>query len=168
MRLRKNVTGFALSLLIFLAIACQQDLNKDVTSLHSVDDVAGEEEPYMGGLIIVDADDKFKNDSFVLNDATLTGDMLTVSVSYSGGCKNHEFTLVASDTFLESFPVQLSAYIVHDANGDTCEAWPTEDYYFNLTPIKTLYQDAYRQKSGTIILRLKDAPDEELVYEFTM
>ena len=168
MQLVKNVTGFLLSLFIFFAIGCQQDLSKDVTSLHSVDGVAVEEEPYTGAVFIGDAGDKFGNDSFVLNDATVTDDTLLINVSYSGGCKNHQFTLVASDSFLESLPVQLSAYIIHNANGDTCEAWPTEDYRFNLTPIKTLYQNAYRQKAGTIVLRLKDAPDGELVYEFAM
>ncbi|MCE2413883.1 hypothetical protein J4G07_07765 [Candidatus Poribacteria bacterium] len=167
MQLLKNFIGFGLSLLILFAIGCQQDLKKNVTSLSSVDGV-GVEEPYMGDLIIGDVDDKFANDSFAFNDATITGDMLTINVSYSGGCKNHQFTLVASDSFLESFPVQLRAYIIHNANRDTCEARPTEDYRFDLTPIKTLYQEAYRQKAGTIILRLKDAPERELIYEFAM
>ena len=156
-----------MSLLILFAIGCQRDLNEDVFSLQSVDGTVVEEEPYRGALIITDGDDKFANDSFVLNDATITGDALTINVSYSGGCKNHEFTLVASDSFLESFPVQLSAYIVHNANDDTCEAYPTANYRFDLTPIKTIYQEAYRQEAGTIILRLKDAPGE-LIYEFTM
>lgn len=31
-----------------------------------------------------------------------------------------------------------------------------------------MYQEAYRQEAGTIILQLKNAPDGELVYEFTM
>ncbi len=167
MQLLRNVIGFVLSLFILFAIGCQQDPNKDVTSLRSINGVAVEEEPYIGNLIIGDANGKLANDSFVLNNATIMDDTLAVSVSYSGGCKNHQFTLVTSASFLESFPVQLSAYIVHDANGDTCEAWPTEDYHFDLTPIKTLYQKSYRQKAGTIVLRLKDTP-EELVYEFAM
>ena len=91
-----------------------------------------------------------------------------INVSYSGGCEKHEMTLVASESFLESFPVQLPVSLAHNANGDACEAWLTEDYNFDLTPIKTMYQDAYRQEAGTIILRLKDAPNTDLVYEFTM
>ena len=167
-QLLKNVVGFVLSLFVLFAIGCQQDLSKDVTSFSSVDGVAVEEEPYTGVVFIGDAGDKFGSDSFVLNDATVTDDTLLISVSYSGGCKNHQFTLVASDSFLESSPVQLSVDIVHNANGDICEAWPTENYHFDLTPIKMLYQDAYRQEAGTIVLRLKDAPDGELIYEFTM
>lgn len=164
----KSAIGFVLSLLIPFAIGCQQDFNKDVTALHSVDGVAIEEEPYIGDLIIAGADEKFTSDSFVLNNAVITDDALIISVSYSGGCKDHQFTLVVSEAFLESSPVQLSAYVAHDADGDPCEAWPTEAYYFDLAPVKTLYQNAYRQKAGTIVLRLKDAPNGELIYKFTM
>ena len=77
-------------------------------------------------------------------------------------------TLVVSESFLESFPVQLHVSLAHNANGDTCEAWLTEDHNIDLTPIKTMYQKAYRQEMGTIILRLKDTPNSELVYKFTM
>ena len=168
----KNVIVYALSISIFV-IGCQQlnDQMKsgpDDTVSISVDDVHPDEIFYTGPVSIGDAADRFGTDAYTLNSATITDDTLNISVSYSGGCKDHQFTLVASDTFLESFPVQLHVSIAHDANGDTCEAYPTENYRFNLTPIKTMYQEAYRQEAGTIILRLKDAPDGELVYEFTM
>ena len=64
--------------------------------------------------------------------------------------------------------MQLPIFVAHNANGDTCEAYPTEDYHFDLTPIKTMYQEAYQQEAGTIILRLKDTQNVELIYEFTM
>ena len=134
----------------------------------SVDDVNPDEIFYTGTVFIGDAGNRFGTDEYALNSATITDDTLNISVSYSGGCKDHQFTLVVSNTFLESFPVQLHASIAHNANGDTCEAYPTEDYRFDLTSIKTMYQEAYRQEAGTIVLRIKDAPDAELVYEFTM
>lgn len=166
--------GFILSLLILLTIGCQRLQNQmkaepDDTSVSvSVDDVNPNEIIYTGEVFIGDAGDRFGTDEFALNSATITDDTLTVSVSYSGGCETHQFTLVASESFLESFPVQLHVYIAHNANGDTCEAYPTEKYQFDLTPIKNMYQEAYRQEAGTIILRLKDAPNTDLVYEFTM
>lgn len=166
--------GFILSLLLLVTIGCQQLQNQmqtdpdDTPVSVSVDDVDPADITYKGEVFIGDAGDKFGTDEFALNSATITDDTLTVSVSYSGGCKAHQFTLVASDTFLESFPVQLHVYITHNANGDTCEAYPTEKYQFDLTPIKNMYQEAYRQEAGPIILHLKDAPNVELVYEFTM
>ena len=96
--------------------------------------------------------------------ATITGDTLAVTVSYSGGCQDHQFTLVASASFLESDPVQLEVALAHNANGDLCRAWLTEDYLFSLVPIQERFQSQY-QDSGRIVLQLEDAPDE-LLYEF--
>ena len=169
---RKSLIAYTLIVLVFV-IGCQPLNDQMKTGLDdpvsvSVDDVNPDEIFYTGRVFIGDAGDRFGIDEYTLNSATITDDTLDISVSYSGGCKDHQFTLVASDTFLESFPVQLHAFIAHNANGDTCEAYPTENYRFDLTPIKTMYQEAYRQEAGTIILRLKDAPDGELVYEFTI
>lgn len=163
---------YALSLSIFI-IGCQQLNNQmktgpDDTVFVSVDDVSSDEIFYTGAVFIGDAKDQFGTDAYTLNSATITEDTLNISVSYSGGCEEHVFTLVVSEGFLESFPVQLPVSIAHDANNDTCEAYPTENYRFDLTPIKTMYQNAYRQEAGTIVLRLKDAPDGDLIYEFTM
>ena len=105
-------------------------------------------------------------DAYTINAATLEGDTLRINVSYSGGCETHAFTLVAEQRFLESFPVQLRVSLAHNANSDTCEAWITEDYHFDLTPIKEIYQKGYRTDTGTIVLRLKDAPPSRLAYDF--
>ena len=134
----------------------------------SVEDVNPEEIFYLGTVFIGDAEGRFGTDEYSLNSASIANDTLNISVSYSGGCEEHQFTLVVSDTFLESFPVQLHVYLAHNGNGDTCEAYPTDNYRFDLTPIKTMYQESYRQKEGSIVLRLKDAPNGELVYEFDM
>ncbi|MCY3741599.1 MAG: hypothetical protein OXH00_11305 [Candidatus Poribacteria bacterium] len=168
----KNVIVYTLSIFVF-CIGCQQlnDQMKtgsdDAVSV-SVDDVNPDEIFYTGTVFVGDAGDRFGTDAYTLNSATITGDTLNISVSYSGGCQEHQLTLVVSDAFLESFPVQLHVSLAHNANEDACEAWLTDNYHFDLTPIKTMYQEAYQQEAGTIVLRLKDAPDGELIYEFTM
>ena len=111
-----------------------------------------------------DAAGKWGADAFELTAAAIAGDTLAVTVSYSGGCRDHQFTLVASASFLESLPVQLEVALAHNANGDSCEAWLTEEYLFSLVPIRERFQDQY-QESGRIVLRLEGAPDE-LLYEF--
>ena len=121
-----------------------------------------------GTVVIADAADQWGVDEYVLNTAVITGDRLELSLSYSGGCAAHQFTLVCSSSFKESDPVQLGVSLAHNANNDPCEAFPTETYHFDLTPIKTRYQTAYQQESGIIILLLKDAPNGQLVYEFGM
>ena len=129
-------------------------------------------DPPREGVVVVEEEGQDRSrwgaDPFVLNAATITGDTLTVNVSYGGGCRTHHLTLVASEGFLESYPVQLRVFLAHDGNGDLCRAWLREEYDFDLTPIKRQYQHAYRVEAGTIILLLEDAPEPGLVYEFMM
>ena len=126
--------------------------------------------PLRGHVVInddgTDTGDRWGTDAYELDAATIINDRLTITASYRGGCETHQFTLVASAGFLESYPVQLSVSIAHNANGDLCEGWVTEEYDFDLTPIKMMYQDAYGEDSGTMILRLENAPDLDLVYTF--
>ncbi len=116
-------------------------------------------------VVITDDAEPFGVDEYRLNTAVVTGDTLTVSVSFSGGCKDHQFTLVTDGVFLESDPVRLMLSLAHNANNDPCEAYPTEEHQFDLSIIKGLYQSAYQRESGKIILLLRDAPNG-LAYEF--
>lgn len=129
-------------------------------------DNAADDGAKIGSVVFGFTADEWGTDAYTINAATLEGDTLRVNVSYSGGCETHAFTLVAESRFLESFPVQLRVSIAHNANGDRCEALITEDYHFDLTPLKEAYQKGYRKDEGTIALRLKDAPPSDLFYDF--
>ncbi len=121
-----------------------------------------------GSVYMDDAGEAVRVDLYRMNEATITGDTLTVNVSYTGGCETHEFTLIAAESFSGSDSVTIDISLAHNSNGDRCRKWLTEDYHFNLEPIKALYQEVYQQNSGTIILRLDDVPNEleEIAYEF--
>lgn len=166
MRIRNYIT-IILCFLVFCTIACDKSPNamNDTLSV-SNDNTEPIDIIYTGNVVIGEMDKKYGVDPFQLNSAAIQDDTLKVSVSYSGGCKTHEFTLISSDVFLESYPVQLMVSIAHNANDDSCEAYPTEDYSFDLTPIKTMYQNAYQQDEGTIVIRLKDNTNGDLVYKF--
>ena len=56
--------------------------------------------------------------------------------------------------------------LAHDANGDACEAWLTEDYRFDLRVIRDRYREAYGQGPGEVVLLLDDASSGPLVYAF--
>lgn len=150
------------------AAACGSDAENHVSTTSSTDppDVA----PRIGNVVFSPGDVRSSNqwgtDDYELNAATVRGDTLAVSVSYSGGCRVHRFTLVSAEVFKESDPVQLDVAITHDADGDPCEAYPTEDYQFILDPIKARYKASYGSGPGTIVLGLDRAPDGPLVYEF--
>lgn len=129
-------------------------------------DNAADDGAKIGTVVFGFTADEWGTDAYTINAATLAGDTLRVNVSYSGGCETHAFTLVAEPRFLESFPVQLRVSIAHNANGDRCEALITEDYHFDLTPLKEAYQKGYRTDTGTIALQLKNAPPSDLFYDF--
>ena len=177
-----HAIGFALSLTLIFVIGCQQVPNQftgksDDTDVSSVtrDDV-DPDAIQTGTVVIADAAEAWGVDEYVLNSAVITDDRLELSISYSGGCKNHEFTLVCSSTFEDSSPAQLRVSLAHNANNDPCEAFPTDEYHFDLNPIKVLYQTTYQQEAGVVILLLKAAPNandvpadriaHRLVYEF--
>lgn len=120
-----------------------------------------------GKVVIASAADEWGTDAYTINAATVKDETLTVNVSYSGGHREtHAFTLVAEPMFMESFPVQLRVSLAHNANGDTGTDAITEDYHFDLTSIKAVYQKGYQKDEGTIVLRLKDAPPGDLFYDF--
>lgn len=119
-----------------------------------------------GSVVVSNAPASWGDDEYVLNGAAIVGDALTLNVSYGGGCATHRFTLVASEAFMESFPVQLAVLLAHDANGDACEAWLTEAYRFDLRVIRDRYREAYGRGPGEVVLLLDDAPSGPLVYAF--
>lgn len=77
-----------------------------------------------------------QNDAFTLDSATIAGDILTIYVSYSGGCEDHDFELFAGTDYLKSMPVQLDVFIKHDSHGDMCRALLMRSYQFNIAEIR--------------------------------
>ena len=150
------------TLLLAIGIGCERMDNQVIDkTVEATDDIEK-----IGNTVIALTPEAWGTDEYVINAATVEDGTLRVNVSYSGGCETHAFTLVAEERFLESFPVQLRVSLAHNANGDTCEAFITEEHVFDLVPIKEVYQKAYRTDAGTIVLRLKDAPPSDLTYEF--
>lgn len=81
--------------------------------------------------------------------ADVQGDLLKMTVQYSGGCKPHMFTLYTNGMYMKSLPAQISMQLHHENNGDNCRALITENIAINIASIK--YGD-----KGPLIIRLKD------------
>ena len=163
----KNARAFAVSLVVLCAVSVGKTQESESgTSAVSSDDIASEEATLWGQVITdPDATADLGADAYELDAAAILGDTLAVTVSYGGGCAEHRFALDASAAFAESDPVQLAVALAHQANGDACERWVTQDYHFNLAPLKTRYQAEYQQEAGAIVLLLAGAR-RALVYEF--
>lgn len=104
-------------------------------------------------------------DPFSITNVTRENDMLSIAVSYGGGCAEHQFNLIGSISFMESSPVQMNILLSHNANGDNCEMLIMKDLTFSISPIKQLYQQVYSETNGTVILNLDDTEDP-IVYQF--
>ena len=84
---------------------------------------------------------EFKNEDFYLEDVSIKDNILKLNVSYSGGCKKHQFLLVEKKNLQRAkdlYNVQLQLF--HNSNNDTCKKIVTEDLFFNILPLKTKLQ----------------------------
>ena len=157
-----NTFGFFLGLLVLFTIGCQQIQNQMRVEPNN-------EKLYWGNVIIGDVDDELGTSIGSSSESySIIGDTLIINLLSVSGCSlEGGMTLVASESFLESYPVQLKVFFIHHF-GPCDQVLGNVEYHFDLTPIKTMYQKAYQQEAGTIILRFKNPPNIELVYEFTM
>jgi hypothetical protein len=81
--------------------------------------------------------ENYPQDPFNVNSVKVIGDSIHLSVSYSGGCMYHEFTLgvVWPECGTPPVPPPL-LYLCHNGNDDPCEAYPTETITFDLSLLK--------------------------------
>ena len=104
-----------------------------------------------------------ETDPVTIQEIGLSGDLLTITVEYSGGCDDHAFTLHAGPCFLESWPPQSEIYLVHDDPGDPCDAIVTEERVFDLTPLKKTYRVDQQGRSRTLWLNVY-VPGSQVAY----
>jgi len=101
-------------------------------------------------------------DAFKMDSAYVSGDNLYLQVSYSGGCRTHEFNLwkLPPSIFVD-LPPRVTLLLAHEDNGDMCEAWITEWLVFSLKPLRE------RGKSEITFL-LRGSPEMSAYFgEFT-
>jgi hypothetical protein len=119
----------------------------------------------IGGVVLTETPNRWRHDAYQFMSARVQGDTLHVDVQYGGGCETHDFALLVTPIFMESFPVQMSGTLAHDAKGDRCRALVGSTLRFDLSPLKRLYQQAYGHGSATIQLSVTGWP-ERVRYHF--
>lgn len=99
--------------------------------------------------------------------AEIVGDSLDVVVRFSGGCEAHELRLIATNYWLESYPVQLFSEIVHEDPGDPCDAIVEERARFGLAGLRQSYFESYAPP-GDVIIRVYDSDGDRATarYQF--
>ncbi|MCB9189795.1 MAG: hypothetical protein H6599_11020 [Flavobacteriales bacterium] len=88
--------------------------------------------------IVVDANfqQPKDNSSFEITAASIENDILTITVTYSGGCKDHEFNAYFNEIYMKSQPPKAGIFIHHIGNDDLCKKLVTEELKFNLKPMR--------------------------------
>ncbi|MHA2054994.1 MAG: hypothetical protein ACW99F_15515 [Candidatus Hodarchaeales archaeon] len=99
--------------------------------------------------------DSAPRDSVYINDVYIRNNHLLVNISYGGGCKDHNFTLIGSTEYLESYPIRTTLLLSHQSNNDTCLAMFTRILLFNLSPLKKDFQELYLEYTDTLLLRIE-------------
>lgn len=82
-----------------------------------------------------------------INNAVIVDSVLTLSVSYNGGCQKHTFELIGSNMVQKSMPPIRGIMLVHHANNDDCRELVEEDIKFNIS--------AFKYPGSDIVLKLQ-------------
>lgn len=87
-------------------------------------------------MITSDMDWLIKKSPLVVNSVNINNNILTLSVSYGGGCKDHYIELFAYNGISKSLPPQMTLQLSHETNNDMCEAYITREIKFNIESLK--------------------------------
>ncbi len=104
-------------------------------------------------------------DDFEIGSVSIVGDRLELEVTFGGGCEDHVFDGCWDGAFAESDPVQIWAFVSHDANDDACAAWVGQTVSLDLSPMRVAYQEGYQTMSGEIEIHLEGWGDA-ITYAF--
>ncbi|MCH2109146.1 MAG: hypothetical protein MK135_07445 [Polyangiaceae bacterium] len=82
-------------------------------------------------------------DPIDINRVELFGDELIVVGAHAGGCEMHAYGLCFEPNALTAEPVELELKLLHESNGDSCEAYlSTDELRFDLSMLKEKYGSA--------------------------
>ena len=76
------------------------------------------------------------NSPFEVSNAYLNENILSIVVNYSGGCKDHEWALKGSTSYLKSLPPKKGIFLEHNSNEDVCRTFITDTLKFNIEKLK--------------------------------
>lgn len=99
-----------------------------------------------------------KSDHVSIDTAYIDGNVLTLEVNYGGGCKDHTFQLIGSETIGKSLPPVRGVKLVHQANEDHCRAIVEKTLHFDVSAL------AYNQDAGAEIYLAIDGYKEKIKY----
>lgn len=83
--------------------------------------------------------------AYTVDSMSMNKNILSVFVTYSGGCKEHTFELLSNGMYAKSLPPQVSVVLKHTNNGDNCRELVMKELKFDVSALK------YKSGNTTII-----------------
>ncbi len=77
-----------------------------------------------------------ESDAFTIKSHRLEGDILSLTVTYSGGCQEHTFELASNGAYAKSLPPQCRLRLIHDGNDDNCRSLIETKLKFNVKDLQ--------------------------------
>ena len=88
-----------------------------------------------------------KPTGITITDIRASGDTLLVDVTYSGGCKPHDFKLYSTGMWMKSMPPKVNVWLSHIAvEPDPCRQLMKENLKFIIKPLR------YRGNEKVVVL----------------
>lgn len=114
------------------------------------------------------SDPDIATDAAELSDVRLEGTTLRLKASFSGGCAQHDFVLYGTMTFGKSNPPTTSIRLGHDAHGDACEAYLTQEIAFDLTRLVRAWRGSGQHGPIRIVLLPPHADESAATLALTL
>jgi len=107
--------------------------------------LAQEDPPFEAGSVQIGdyGPHNLEGDAFELLGARIEGDRLALDVAYGGGCAEHDFAGFTPEVNIAIFPPQIAVFVVHDGNGDMCEAYIREAVELDISTLLDAFGDQF-------------------------
>jgi len=147
----RNVTLFSCCIMLAFAFGCKAKKQKPSG------EIAGQTNKTEMEKLIIEPDVQVPGNvlSYEIQRAWITKDTLVVQVVYSGGCKEHSFSLVSNGAFMKSVPPKLNVVMFHTGETDECRQVIEQTLKFDIKSGR--YPG---DKYGKVMIRLDGWPDE--------
>lgn len=144
----KSLLIFSIALLIF---SCKSQKNAKNSTIET------NSETMLKATI---GDIETPSDLIQITGVTISGNIMSINVNYSGGCEEHNFQLIGSENIAKSLPPIRSVKLVHNANGDACRKLEERTLVFDISDL------TYKQEAGSAIYLTLDGWKDRIEYIF--
>ena len=91
-------------------------------------------------LLLLDSDEirDLKRVPYIIKSIRLFENEIQIKISYTGGCKTHDFQLVVNRNSISKLTKDINLNLSHNDNDDRCKRIVSENLVFDLLPLLQL------------------------------